>query len=123
AAAASTPGTSASRARGRRRRPHRPTTRSTRTRRITCSSPPLPVSTAASILEGRGDAGVGKARSLAPDELIALIDRAALRGRGGAGYPLAKKMAAVRAGVLRGERDPLLVANAYDADPDSPLAR
>jgi NADH-quinone oxidoreductase subunit F len=83
----------------------------------------LPASTAASLLEGRGDAGVGKARAMAPDELVALIAKSGLRGRGGAGYPLAKKMAAVRASAAESGRAPLLIANAYDADPGSPIAR
>ena len=83
----------------------------------------MPASTAASILEGRGDSGVGTARGLAPDELIALIERNDVRGRGGAGYPLSKKMRAVRAAAAATGREPLLVANAYDADPGSPIAR
>ena len=83
----------------------------------------MPASTAASLLEGRGDSGVGKARALAPDDLIALIERNDVRGRGGAGYPLSKKMRAVRAAVAETGREPLLIANAYDADPGSPIAR
>src|SRR5882672_2238951 len=123
AAAASTPETSASRACGRRPH-HRPrTTSCTRTRPSTSSSPCMPASTAASLLEGRGDSGVGKARAMHPDELIALIERSDVRGRGGAGYPLSKKMRAVRASALETGREPLLIANAYDADPGSPIAR
>lgn len=83
----------------------------------------MPASVAASLLEGRGDRGLAKARSLSPDELIALVDQSGLRGRGGAGYPLAKKLRAVRAAADETEREPLLVANAYDADPGSPIAR
>ena len=78
---------------------------------------------AASLLEGRGDAAVGKARGRPADEVIALVEQSGLRGRGGAGYPLAKKMRAVRAAASETGREPLLVANAYDADPGSPLAR
>jgi NADH-quinone oxidoreductase subunit F len=83
----------------------------------------LPASTAATLLDGRADSGVERARGLAPEELIALIERADLRGRGGAGYPLSKKLAAVRAAAAETGREPLLIANAYDADPGSPLAR
>jgi NADH:ubiquinone oxidoreductase subunit F (NADH-binding) len=83
----------------------------------------LPASTAANLLEGRGDSGVGKARAMAADDLIALIERNDVRGRGGAGYPLSKKMRAVRAAVAETGREPLLIANAYDADPGSPIAR
>src|SRR4029079_2585644 len=46
-----------------------------------------------------------------------------VRGRGGAGYPLSKKMRAVRAAAAETGREPLLIANAYDADPGSPIAR
>jgi NADH-quinone oxidoreductase subunit F len=60
---------------------------------------------------------------MAPDELIALIAKSGLRGRGGAGYPLDRKMTAVRASAEASGRAPLLVANAYDADPGSPIAR
>jgi NADH:ubiquinone oxidoreductase subunit F (NADH-binding) len=60
---------------------------------------------------------------MAPDELIALIAKSGLRGRGGAGYPLDKKMTAVRVSAEASGRAPLLVANAYDADPGSPIAR
>ena len=83
----------------------------------------MPASTAATLLEGRGDAGVGKARAMGPDELIALIERSDVRGRGGAGYPLSKKMRAVREAAAETGREPLLIANAYDADPGSPIAR
>jgi NADH:ubiquinone oxidoreductase subunit F (NADH-binding) len=60
---------------------------------------------------------------MAPDELIALIEKNDVRGRGGAGYPLSKKMRAVRAAAAETGREPLLIANAYDADPGSPIAR
>ncbi len=83
----------------------------------------MPASTLSTLLEGRGDAGVGKARAMAPEELVALIERGALRGRGGAGFSLGKKMAAVRESAARTGRAPLLIANAYDADPGSPIAR
>lgn len=60
---------------------------------------------------------------MAPEELVALIERGGLRGRGGAGFSLGKKMAAVRESAALTGRAPLLIANAYDADPGSPIAR
>ena len=82
----------------------------------------MPASTAATLFEGRGNAGVAKARALSQDDLIAAVAASGLRGRGGAGYPLADKLRAVVAATKDG-REPLLVANAYDADPNSPLSR
>lgn len=83
----------------------------------------MPASVGSSLLEGRGDGGVAKARGRSADELISLIDQSGLRGRGGAGYPLAKKMRAARAAAAQTGRETLLIANAYDADPASPIAR
>ena len=83
----------------------------------------MPASNAASLLQGRAPGAVAKARGMSPDDLIALVERSGLRGRGGAGYPLAAKLAAVRAAAVSHAAEPLVVANAYDADPDSPLAR
>lgn len=62
-----------------------------------------------------------RARGMAPEALIALIDAAGLRGRGGGGFPLARKLAEARAAAAGGSA--VVVANAYDADPASPLAR
>src|SRR5438128_9298066 len=58
---------------------------------------------------------------MGPDALIALIEAGGLRGRGGAGYPLARKLATARTAAAGGSA--YVVANAYDADPASPLAR
>ena len=38
-----------------------------------------------------GYKGVEKARAMRPDELIAELERAVLRGRGGAGFPMGRK--------------------------------
>jgi NADH:ubiquinone oxidoreductase subunit F (NADH-binding) len=62
-----------------------------------------------------------QARAMGADALIALIDASGLRGRGGAGFPLAKKLTAARTAAAGGSA--YVVANAYDADPASPLAR
>jgi NADH:ubiquinone oxidoreductase subunit F (NADH-binding) len=81
----------------------------------------LPASTAPRLLEGETRGALERSRSIAIDELIEIIERSGLRGRGGAGYPFAEKVRAVRRSALGGET--YLVANGYDADPGSPLAR
>ena len=90
--------------------------------RAAAAGDPLPASAATRLLAASAAEG-GDVRSIAPDELIARVERSGLRGRGGAGYPLAKKLAAVRAAVPASGREPLVVVNAYDADPDSPLSQ
>jgi NADH-quinone oxidoreductase subunit F len=55
------------------------------------------------------------------DDVISVVERARVRGRGGAGFPLADKLRATR--TAAGGGTAYVVANAYDADPDSPLAR
>jgi len=62
-----------------------------------------------------------RAREMGPERLIALIEASGLRGRGGGGFPLARKLAAARDAAAGGSA--YVVANAYDADPGSPLSR
>ena len=50
--------------------------------------------------------------------LLELTERAGLRGRGGAGFPTARKMATVLA-AASGRRRPVLVANGCEGDPTS----
>ena len=79
----------------------------------------MPASTAARLLDGaRMPAGDG---ALDADAAIGRIAESGLRGRGGAGFPLADKLRKVREREAGSEA--YVVANAYDADPDSPLAR
>ena len=55
-----------------------------------------------------------------PTDIVAEIERAGLRGRGGAGFPTAAKWQAVAAA----EADvKYAVANAYDADPAAPIGQ
>ncbi|MHB1131855.1 MAG: complex I 51 kDa subunit family protein [Chloroflexota bacterium] len=56
---------------------------------------------------------------LAPAAVVDLVERAGLRGLGGAGFPVARKWRAAQ--LHEGPR--YLIANAYDADPASPIAR
>src|SRR2546422_8147305 len=81
----------------------------------------MPASTVPRVLDGEARGAVRRWRSIAIDELIEIIERSGLRGRGGAGYPFAEKLRAVRRNAQGG--DVYLVANGYDADPGSPLAR
>jgi NADH:ubiquinone oxidoreductase subunit F (NADH-binding) len=81
----------------------------------------LPASTAPRLLETEAGGAVARARDLPVDDLLELIEKSTLRGRGGAGYPLVDKIRAVRGNADGG---PIyLVANAYDSDPGSPLSR
>ena len=77
----------------------------------------MPTSTAA-LLSGRVPATNGE---IGPQDIIDRVERSGLRGRGGGGFPLARKLSAARANAAGG--DAFAIANAYDADPDSPLAR
>ena len=79
----------------------------------------MPASTAARLLDGARVPALD--RGLDADAAIERIAGSGLRGRGGAGFALADKLRAVRANAIG--REAYVVANAYDADPDSPLAR
>ena len=81
----------------------------------------MPASTAPRLLETEAGGAVARARDLPVDELLELIEKSGLRGRGGAGYPLVDKIRAVRRNTDGG---PIyLIANGYDSDPGSPLSR
>ncbi len=64
--------------------------------------------------EAGGGEGIARARAMSPDEVIAELGLAQLRGRGGAGFPTSKKWAS----VLRGEgRHRYAVCNAAEGEP------
>ena len=58
--------------------------------------------------------------SIAPEAIIGLVDRSGLRGRGGAGFPTARKWRSCREqdGAVR-----YAVANGYEADPGAAIDR
>jgi NADH:ubiquinone oxidoreductase subunit F (NADH-binding) len=79
----------------------------------------MPASTATRLLDGARVPALD--RGLDASAAIERVAGSGLRGRGGAGFALADKLSAVRANAVG--REAYVVANAYDADPDSPLAR
>ena len=79
----------------------------------------MPASTAARLLDGARVPVLDPALDV--EAAIERVAASGLRGRGGAGFSLAEKLRAVRANSVG--REAYVVANAYDADPDSPLAR
>ncbi|HET8568547.1 MAG TPA: NADH-ubiquinone oxidoreductase-F iron-sulfur binding region domain-containing protein [Candidatus Limnocylindria bacterium] len=80
----------------------------------------MPASAATRLLAG--GAPRVDASAVAPEDVVVRADAAGIRGRGGAGFPLAKKLSATRSAAALAE-EAYVVANAYDADPDSPLSR
>ncbi|GAA3046525.1 NADH-ubiquinone oxidoreductase-F iron-sulfur binding region domain-containing protein [Pseudonocardia yunnanensis] len=92
------------------------------------TSVPLPDPPSGSVRLLAGSAGSGSPAALAdhlarygplpvrtdgPAELIDAVDRSGLRGRGGAGFPMSRKLRTVAAGRGR----PIVVANGCDGDP------
>jgi NADP-reducing hydrogenase subunit HndC len=67
-----------------------------------------------------GYAALARWRQLTPAELLGRMEAAGLRGRGGAGFPTARKwrIAAEQLSVPKH-----VVANCYDADPHAPISR
>ncbi len=61
-----------------------------------------------------------RARGMSSDALLAELERSGLRGRGGAGYATASKW---RAAAASPNVPRHVIANCYDADPDSPISR
>jgi NADH:ubiquinone oxidoreductase subunit F (NADH-binding) len=65
------------------------------------------------------EARLGPVRTPPADVLIAELDRAGLDGRGGAGFPVASKLASVLAQRPRRRRGPLVIANGAEGEPAS----
>src|SRR5256885_16946219 len=81
----------------------------------------MPASTAGRLLEGEAHGALARASDRPVEELLELIEKSNLRGRGGPGYPFVDKVRAVRRNADGGPV--YLIANAYDSDPGSPLSR
>jgi NADH:ubiquinone oxidoreductase subunit F (NADH-binding) len=62
--------------------------------------------------------GAGKERTTA-DDLVAEVTASRLLGRGGAGFPTARKLAAVMEAVRESGRRPVVVVNAMEGEPAS----
>jgi NADH-quinone oxidoreductase subunit F len=61
-----------------------------------------------------GYGGVEKARAMTPDELIAELEKAILRGRGGAGFPMGRKASLID---RKSAKPKYLVVNADESEP------
>ncbi len=79
--------------------------------------PSAAVTSLAEHLQLGGGAGLQRALELEPDEVIAEIERAGLRGRGGAGFPTATKWRGVKATAAEHSSPLTLVANAAEGEP------
>lgn len=79
--------------------------------------PPRPVTTLEAHLSAGGGAGLEAALALAPTEVTDLVDAAGLRGRGGAGFPTARKWRGVLANAEAAGVAPTLVANGAEGEP------
>jgi len=76
--------------------------------------PEAPIATLSEYLDAGGGRGLTRARELGPDRVIEEIERAGLRGRGGAGFPAATKWRTVRGD---GRTKTYAVCNAAEGEP------
>jgi len=78
--------------------------------------PSEPVLTLDAHLANGGGAALVAAVESTPDEIVAVVDAAGIRGRGGAGFPTARKLAAVRENLAPGA-PATVVVNAAEGEP------
>lgn len=78
--------------------------------------PAQPIVDLESYLELGGLGGLSEARSQQADDVIAQIEEAGVRGRGGAGFPTGRKWRGVAADSSRADR-PAVVVNAAEGEP------
>jgi NADH-quinone oxidoreductase subunit F len=79
--------------------------------------PATPVTSLADHLGAGGGRGLERAHELAPGQVIAEIEAAGLRGRGGAGFPTARKWRGVLDTAATGGGPVTIVANAAEGEP------
>lgn len=77
---------------------------------------PTPIASLEEYLEARGGLGLERARDLEADAIIAEVQAAGLRGRGGAGFPTGRKWRTVRDYCSNFERTSVVV-NAAEGEP------
>ena len=78
--------------------------------------PEVPVPDLPTYARRGGLTGLARARRSHPDDLIAMVDAAGVRGRGGAGFPTARKWAGVRHGSSADDAITVVV-NAAEGEP------
>jgi NADH:ubiquinone oxidoreductase subunit F (NADH-binding)/ferredoxin len=61
----------------------------------------------------------GQSPRLSAEQLISMAERVDLRGRGGAAFPVARKLSAVRDAIRTRKRAPMVVVNATEGEPGS----
>ncbi len=79
--------------------------------------PPAPVTSLADHLDAGGGEALARAQELGSDAICDLLEEAGLRGRGGAGFPTARKWRGVAATARDGGGSVTLVANAAEGEP------
>jgi NADH-quinone oxidoreductase subunit F len=79
--------------------------------------PATPVTSLAGHLRAGGGRGLERALELTPEEVIAQIDASGLRGRGGAGFPTARKWRGVLDTAATAGGRVTIVANAAEGEP------
>ena len=79
--------------------------------------PSTPVTSLADHLDAGGGRGLERARVLGTDGVCDLLEDAGLRGRGGAGFPTARKWRGVATTAREGGGTVTLVANAAEGEP------
>lgn len=75
--------------------------------------PEKPIMTLADYVATGGGRGLEQARNASPEDVVATIARSGLRGRGGAGFPTARKWTS----ILRSEGRRYAVCNAAEGEP------